>query len=324
MNRRACIVVLGIAVASTPWPATAQTSPLPVVVFISNFGPGDTRWNIDAFIAGLTDAGYTDGRNVRLVMRYADGRVDRLAAAVAEAVALQPAVIVASGYPAAHRLKEATRSVPVVLALISDPQKRALVHSLSHPEGNITGLVFQSADLARKRLELMRDVVPGLRRIAILAEAEEQNFGVPEGLQAARALGLDATVQTVLGPADFAAAFSEMQRTGRQGMVVLASPMLNANRRPLIDGAARLRLPATWETRAFVQDGGLMSYGPSVVDMYRRSASYVDRLLHGQKPSDLPMEQASRFELVINRTAARALGLALPDAVLLRADDVIG
>jgi putative ABC transport system substrate-binding protein len=294
-----------------------------VVVFISNFAPGDTRWNIDAFRAGLSDAGYEDGRNLRLTLRYTEGQVERLPAIAAEIVASRPSVIVASGFPAAHALQAATRTIPVVLAVISDPEGRGIVRSLAQPGANITGLAFQNSQLAAKRLELLRDVVPGLRRVAILADAGEPNNGEKEALAAARTLGFEPRIHSVRGPVAFAGALDDIQHAGTQAVVVLASPMLNANRRPLIEGFARLRLPATWETRAFVEDGGLMSYGPSFVTMYRRSATYVDRILRGEKPADLPMEQPSRFELVINRRVAGELGLTLPEALLLRADDVL-
>jgi putative ABC transport system substrate-binding protein len=214
--------------------------------------------------------------------------------------------------------------VPIVAAVISDPVTEGFVQSLARPGGNITGMAFQNPELTAKRLELLKRVIPKARRIAVLVDS---TFGPSAGLQglqvAARSRGLELQILEVRGPADFGAAFRSARNAHAEGLVVLASPLLNAHRKSLIRHAANSRLPATYEVRGFVEDGGLMSYGPDFADMYRRSATYVDKILRGAKPADLPVEQASRFDLVVNLRTAKALGLTIPESILLTADEVI-
>ena len=322
-RRRALLagVAGGAALAAVGSHAQSRSSP---IVFLLNFRPGDTHWNIDAFKAGLAESGYVEGRDGQLVIRYVDGRFDRLPEIAAEIVALRPAVIVASGQPAARAIVKVSGTIPIVLAVITDPIRLGIVDTYARPGGFVTGLVLQASELTPKRLELLREVVPSARRAGILTDAAEGDAaGVNEALDAARVLGFEGKVYTVGGPADFGPALEAAQRDGMDGLVVLASPMLNASRGALIPAVNRRRLPASYEARAFVEDGGLMSYGPSFVDMYRRSAAFVVRILKGEKPADLPMQQPTRFELVINRRTARELRLILPSSLLLRADEVL-
>ena len=302
----------------------AESAPRRIVIgFLSNFAPRDSKWSVDAFRAGLADLGYQDGRNVAVSTRYAEGKLERLPALAAELVGAKPDVIVAAGPQAARALKDATSTVPIVLAVITDPVAGGLVASLSHPGANITGLAFQNGELTGKRLQLLREVVPSARLIAVLSDVTMgPGMMVDDAFAAARTLGLAAKVYPVQAARDFAEAFHAMRRDNCDAVVVLASPMLNANL-DLVEGIAIAHLPASYEVRAFVEDGGLMSYGPSFVQMYRQSATYVDKILKGAKPADLPMEQPSKFELVVNVATAAALGLAIPEALLLRADEVI-
>jgi ABC-type uncharacterized transport system substrate-binding protein len=273
---------------------------------------------------GLHELGYVDGQNITVVARYADGQFERFPALVTEMIALKVDVIVTSGPQASRAVKQATDTLPVVLAVISDPVAEGLVQSLARPGGNITGIAFQNPELTVKRLELLKQVIPKAARIAALSDSTlGRSGGLPELQAAARSLGLELQILEVRGPADFDAAFRSARTWRAEGLVVLASPLLSAYRRSLVDLAARSRLPATYEFRTFVEEGGLMSYGPNSIDMYRRSATYVDKILKGAKPGDLPVEQAARFALVINLKTAKALGLTIPLSLLARADQII-
>jgi putative tryptophan/tyrosine transport system substrate-binding protein len=278
----------------------------------------------DAFRAGLRELGYIEGTNLVIESRYADGDVERLPALSRELVDMKPDVVVSAGPQALRALRETTSTLPIVSAAVSDPVEEGLVATLAHPGGNITGMAFQNLDLTAKRLELLKETVPDARKIAVLSDA---TFGRTGGLRqaemAAERLRLTIEVVEVRGRGDLDEAFRKAREARAQALVVLASPMLNAYRHAIIAAAARARLPATYEFSTYVRDGGLMSYGPSIADMYRRSAVYVDKILKGAKPGDLPIEQASRFELAVNVKTATTLGLTVPPAVLQRADEVV-
>ena len=303
----------------------AQVPKRPAIIgFLADLSARDTKWSLDAFRAGLQDLEYVEGQNVIIDARYAEGNLERLPGLATELVAAKPDVIVTAGPQAARALKNATSTLPIVLAVVSDPVVAGLVPSLSRPGGNLTGLAFQNPELTGKRLELLHAVVPSARRIAVLSDRTMgHNAGESEALDAASALGFTATMYAVQSVADFGPAFQAIRRDKADGLIVLASPMLNANRKSLVQIVAKDHLPATYEVRAFVDDGGLMSYGPSFLQMYRQSATYVDKILKGAKPADLPMEQPTKFELVINMKTAKALGLTIPPSLLLRADEVI-
>ncbi len=283
----------------------------------------------EAFLQGLRDLGHIEGRNVVIEYRDAEGKFERLPALAAELVALKVDVIVATGGTrAALAAKQATRTVPIVFASAGDPVTSGLVTSLARPGGNVTGLSNLVAELVGKCLEQLTQAVPGVSRVAVLrlpgALGERTDKGMLTGAEVAgRTLGVRLQFVEARGPADFDRAFSDMTRARAGALTVLPSNMFLRERRRLVDLAAKNRLPAVYFLREFVDAGGLMSYGPNVADLYRRAATYVDKILKGAKPADLPVEQPTKFELVINLKTAKALGLTIPPSVLARADHII-
>ena len=283
----------------------------------------------EAFRQGLRDLGYVEGRNVVIEYRDAEGKLERFPALAAELVALKVDVIFAGGgTPAALAAKQATKTIPIVFASAADPVTSGLITSLAQPGGNVTGLSALTPELVGKRLEQLTQTVPGVRRVAVLwqpgAFGERTEKDMLKGAEvAARALGVRLQFVEARGSEDFDRAFSDMTRARAGALTVLPSSMFNSERRRLADLAAKNRLPAVYPQRAYVDAGGLMAYGPNFTDLYRRSAIYVDRILKGAKPGDLPIEQPTKFELVINLKAAKALGLTIPQSVLARADQVI-
>jgi len=295
----------------------------PVVgVLLNGAAAGSSGLNLDALRAGLRDLGYVEGRHFSFAVRFAEGDLTRLPALAAALVALGPAVIVSAGPQAGRALKRASTTVPIVLAIVGDPVEAGLVATLAHPGGNVTGLVLQNAELTSKRLQLLRELVPDAQRIAVLAD-ESMRAGVSEALNVAASLGFSPRLRSASRAADLGAAFQAMRRDGAQALIVLASPMFEAQRLAVVKMAAEAGLPATYEARSFVDAGGLMSYGPNFEQMYREAARYVDKLLKGVRAGDLPMEQPTRVELVINRRTAKALGLSVPRSLLLRADQLL-
>jgi putative tryptophan/tyrosine transport system substrate-binding protein len=283
---------------------------------------------MEAFRQGLCDLGYVEGRNVVIEYRSAEGKLERLPALAADLVALKVDVIVAGGPPQALAAKQAARTIPIVFASAADPVTDGLVTSLARPGGNVTGLSALAPDLVGKRLELLKQTVPGVSRVAVLrhpgaqAERTEKDM-LKEAEVAARVLGVRLQVVEARGPADFDSAFSDMTRVRADALTVLPSPMFTNERRRLVDLAAKNRLPAVYPWREFIDAGGLMAYGPDLADMFRRAATYVDKILKGTKPGDLPVEQPTKFELATNIKTAKALGLAIPQSVLVRADHII-
>ena len=281
----------------------------------------------EAFRQGLRDLGYIEGGNVVIESRDAEGKLERLPALAAELVALKVDVIVAPSTPAALAAKQATRTLPIVFAAVADPVARGLVTSLARPGGNVTGSSNLAPELVGKRLEQLKQAVPGVNRVAVLwqpgiaGRTEKDMVNAAE--VAAQALGVRLQFVEARGPADFDRAFSEMTGARAGALTLLGSGMFFIERRRLVDLAATNRLPAVYGLREYVDAGGLMSYGPNSADLYRRAATYVDRLLKGAKPGDLPIEQPTRFELVINLKTAKALGLTIPTSLLARADQVI-
>jgi putative ABC transport system substrate-binding protein len=283
----------------------------------------------EAFRQGLRDLGYVEGRNLVIEYRDAGGKLERFPALAAELVALKVDVIFAGGgTPAALAAKRATKTIPIVFASAADPVTSGLITSLARPGGNITGLSALTPELVGKNLEQLTQTVPGVSRVAVLwqpgAFGERTERDMLKGAEvAARALGVQLQFVEVRGSEDFDRAFSDMTRARAAALTVLPSSMFNSERRRLVDLAAKNRLPAVYPQRAYVDAGGLLAYGPSFADLYRRSATYVDSILKGAKPGDLPVEQPTKFELIINLKAAKALDLTIPQSVLVRADQVI-
>ncbi len=282
----------------------------------------------EAFRQGLRDLGYVEGRNVVIEYRDAEGKFERLPALAAELVALKVDVIVAPSTLAALAAKQATKTIPIVFAAAGDAVGSGLVTSLARPGGNVTGLSVLAPELVGKRLELLKQAVPGVTRVAALwhpgdyAERTDKDM-LKEADVAARALGVRLQVVEARGPADIDRAFSDMTRARAGALTVFSTPMFSTERRRLVDLAAKNRLPTMFSFRDYVDAGGLMAYGPSLADLARRAATYVDKILNGARPADLPVEQPTKFELVINLKTAKALGLTIPPSLLARADEVI-
>jgi putative ABC transport system substrate-binding protein len=282
----------------------------------------------EAFLQGLHDLGYVEGRNFVINYRYAEGKVERLPALAAELVALKVDVIVAGPTPAALAAKRATRTIPIVFASGGDPVTDGLVTSLARPGGNVTGLSGLFPELVGKCLEQLKPAIPGVSRVAVIwqpgAMGERTEKDMLKGAEAAaRALGVRLQFVEARGPDDFDRAFSDMTRARAGALTVLTSPMLFSERRRLVALAAKTRLPTVFPWREGVDAGGLMAYGANVADVYRRVATYVDRILKGTRPADLPVEQPTKFELVINLKTAKALGLTIPASLLARADHIV-
>jgi putative ABC transport system substrate-binding protein len=321
MRRRAFISLLGGAVA---WPlgAGAQQKP-PTIGFLgastlSNW----SQWTA-AFVHRLRELGWIEGRTVTIEYRWAEGRSERYSEIAAEFVRLNVDVIVTVG-SAVVAVKQATSVIPIVFAIAIDPLGTGLVASLARPGGNVTGLSLQAPDLAGKRLEILREMLPGLRRLAIMANVDYPASVVEIGeVQiAARTLGLDVDTLEIRRAEDIAPAFGAL-KSEVQALYVCASALVNANHARINTLALGARLPTIYPDRAFLRAGGLMSFGANNADLFRRAAEYVDKILRGAKPGDLPVEQPTKFELVFNLVAAKALGLTLSPTLLARADEVI-
>jgi ABC-type uncharacterized transport system substrate-binding protein len=280
---------------------------------------------IEAFRQGLRDLGYVEGRNVVIEYRDAEGKLERLPALAAELVARRVDVLVVGGTPQALAAKQATRTIPIVFSTVGDPVGSGLITSLARPGGNLTGLSNLSPELIGKCLELLKQTVPGVGRVAVLLHTSvNAEHAVKEMLTGpARALGVRLQFVTVRGPADLDRAFSDMRRERAGALTVLGSPLFLNERQRLVELAMKNRLPAVYATRDVVDAGGLMAYGSDDADLLRRAATYVDKILRGAKPGDLPVEQPTKFELVINTKTAKVLGLTIPQSVLGRADHII-
>jgi putative ABC transport system substrate-binding protein len=279
---------------------------------------------LEAFRQGLRDLGYVEGHTIVLEYRFADGRFERLPELAAELVRLKVDVILAVGVPAVQAAQHATGTIPIVFPVASDPVGQGLVASLAQPGGNITGVSFQDPEFMGKRLELLRQVVPGVTRVAYLWDAALLNARAwQETETAARALGVQLLPVEVREPYPFDQAFATMAAAHADALITLPSTVFLNRRTQIVDLASKTRLPGIFPDRELVDAGGLMSYGPSLTANYHRAATYVDKILKGAKPADLPVEQPTKFELVINLKAARALGLTIPPVVLFQANEVL-
>ena len=327
LQRRDFLIAAGALLAA---PLAAEAQQAAKVARIGFLGNSTTALGHlrDAFLQGMRDLGYVEGRNLVIEYRYAEGQLERFPALAAELVALKVEVLVAPPTPAAQAAKRATTTIPIVFAGAGDPVTSGLVTSLARPGGNITGLSGLSPELVGKCLEQLKQAVPGVSRVAVLwqpggqGERAEKDM-LKEAEVAARALGMRLQFVEARGTADFDRAFSDMTTARAGALTVLPSSMFNTERRRLADLAAKSRLPAVYQLREYVDAGGLMAYGANLADLNRRAAAYVDKILKGAKPADLPVEQATKFELVINLKTAKALGITIPQSVLLRADEVI-
>ena len=326
MNRRTFLGTLTGSLLATPLAAEALQAAK--IFRIGYLATNRTPHFQELFRKALRDLGYVEGRNVVIEDRDAQGKIERLPALAAELVALKVDVILASGTPPALATKQATRTLPIVFTAVADPVTSRLVTSLAQPGGNVTGLSVLAPELVGKCLEQLKQAIPAVSRVAVLwqpgglGERTEKDM-LKRAKVAAQALGVRLQVLEARGPADFDRAFSEMTRARADALSVLTSTTLFGERRRLVDLAAKNRLPAVYPWREGVDAGGLMAYGPDLADLVRRAATYVDKILKGAKPADLPVEQPTKFELVINLKTVKALGLAIPPSLLQRADQVI-
>ena len=324
MKRRAFIAGLGGAAAA--WPVVAlgqQPGKVPTIGFLGPASASAMRPWAAAFVQRLVELGWNEGRTVAVEYRWAEGHGERFPEVAAEFVRLKVDVIVTTG-SAVPAFKQATSVIPIVFAIANDPVGSGLVESLSRPGGNVTGLSIQATDLAGKQLEILREAIPGLSRLATLGDAANSVTASEVGQvqEAARALGLEIVRSEIRRAEDIAPAIEALK--GRaDALYVQSDPLMNTNRMRISILALGARLPTLSGIRDYVEAGGLMSYGPNFPDIFRRTGDYVDRILRGAKPADLPIQQPTKFDLVVNQTTAKALGLRLPESFLLRADEVI-
>ena len=326
MDRRTFLCGLTLGTLSAPLAAGAEQPGKVARIGLLTYGSATSGQHIrEAFRQGLRELGYVEGQNIVIEYRYAEGNAERLPDLAAELVSLKVDIIVAGGTPAPLAAKHATRRIPIVMSAAGNPVETGLVASLARPGGNVTGLSLLSADLTAKRLQLLKEVLPGVSRVAVLWNAANpiSALVVRETEAAARALGLQVQSVEVRGPDDFEGALPATISGGAGALFVVDDPLVFSSRMRIADFAARNRLPATAFFREFAEAGCLMTFGANLADLSRRAAIYVDKILKGAKPADLPVEQPTKFDLIINLKTAKALGLTIPPSVLLRADQVI-
>jgi putative tryptophan/tyrosine transport system substrate-binding protein len=318
------VVAFALTVAATPPTSDAQQAgAVPRIGFLSP-GVAASAPNA-AFRQGLRELRYVDGQNILVEYRWGDGDAARLPALAAELVRLPVEVVVATNNPAVLAARQATSNIPIVCVACSDPVGTGLVASLAHPGGNVTGFSLVTPELSGKRLQFLRETLPRIARVALLWDAGHVGMAdrVKETETAARQLGVTLHVEWVKDPAHLDRAFATLAQARPDAFLTTVEPFTEGHRQRIVDFAAQHQLPAMYEDREFVDAGGLMAYGPSLTANYRRAAAYVDKILKGAKPGELPVEQPTKFELVINLKTAKALGLTIPQSVLVRADEVI-
>ena len=316
---------LGIVFAAWAGMAGAQETKIPRIGFLFASNPATASARIEAFREGLRQLGYVEGKNYTIEFRFAEGKIDRVPAFAAELVNSKVDVIVTGGATDTRAAKEATKTIPIVMLQDNDPVASGLVTSLARPGGNITGLSTLSPELSGKQLQLLKEIVPKLSRVAVFGTSA--NSGNAEKLRevelAAKALKLKLQILDILNPMDIEAAFRAATKERAEAILELGSFVINVRRTEVIDLAVKNRLPAIYFQREIVEAGGLMTYGPSQADLARRAATYVDKILKGAKPADLPVEQPMKLEFIVNLKAAKQIGLTIPPNVLARADRVI-
>ena len=306
-----------------------QTKKLPRIGILLAGSFTTSQPSTDAFRRGLTDLGYVEGKDIVIEQRFADGKGQRLPTLAAELVRLRVDIIVVGGGNASSAAKNATKTIPIVMATAGDPVGSGLVTSLARPSGNITGLTLIGPDLSGKRLELLKEMIPGLVRVAVLVEGDNpaSDLMLKETETAALSLGLQLQTSEVRASAEvqdsLESAFAAAKKKRSEAINILSSAFFNDRRKEIGNLAVKTRLPTMYPYSSFTEAGGLISYGPNLLDLYRRAATYVDKILKGAKPGELPVEQPTKFELVINLKAAKQIGLTIPPNVLARADRVI-
>ena len=327
-TRRKLVIALGASTLTAPLASFAQQPVrVPRVGFLSPNAPTGkaSQIGLEGLRQGLRELGYVEGKNITLEPRWAEGKWERLPDLAAELVRLKVDVIVTMTSPAVRAAKEATTTIPIVMAYIIDPVATGFVATLARPGGNVTGLSMMAPDLVRKQMELLNEVIPKVSRLAVLWNPANL-AGTPqlrEAKVAARALGMQLQLVEALGPKEIDGAFAAMTREGAGALIVLADAMLISQRTRIVALAAKTRLPAVYGQQEYADAGGLMSYSASRFDSYRRAAVYVDKLLKGAKPADLPVEQPTTFQLVVNMKTAKALALTIPPSIMVRAEKVI-
>jgi putative ABC transport system substrate-binding protein len=324
MRRREFIIVVSGTVASWPLKTRAQQPVTPTIGYLgANSASAQRDWTA-AFLEGLREHGWIDGRNIVIEYRWADGRAERYDEIAAEFVRLKVNVIVSAGNEASAAAKRATAIIPIVFPVAGDPVGTGLVTSLAHPGGNSTGISIQQTDLVSKRLELIREVVPNLRRIAMIGNSHSPNSvtEMREVQATVGKFGFELSTYGIRQAEDFAAAFEAIKGKA-DALYVCGDPLVNTNRNRINTLALAAHMPTVYGFRELAEAGGLLSYGPNFPDLFRRAAGFVDKIVRGVKPGDIPVEQPTKFELVINLITAKALGLKIPDKLLFTADRVI-
>jgi putative ABC transport system substrate-binding protein len=325
MNRRELVFRLGGTMTAART-LRAQQKTMPVIGFLSGTSPGPFAPYVAVFRQGLRETGYVEGQNVAIEYRWAEDRYDRLPGLAADLVGGKVDVIATSGgIPAARAAQNATSAIPIVFMGIGDPVGAGLVASFSRPGGNVTGMSFFTNELNLKRLELLSELVPQVRIIAILVNPNNPfaEYTIRNAQEAARAKGVQLQILKAGAEGDFGTAFASLVQTHAGALLVASDPFFNSQREEVVALAARHPVPAIYEWREFAAVGGLISYGPSITDIWRQAGAYVGRILAGTKPADLPVQQPTKFELVVNLKTAKALGLTVPPSILARADEVI-
>jgi putative tryptophan/tyrosine transport system substrate-binding protein len=326
MRRREFISLLGGVAVARPVVARAQqTVKIPSLGFLTAGSPGAGSPGLPALLEGLGQLGWLEGKTIVIEYRYAENSDDRLHEMAAELVRRKVNVIVSAGTLASLAAKHATTTIPIVMTSSGDPLRNGLVASLAQPGGNVTGLSLMMSDVSGKRLELLKELVPGLSRVAVLWNSTNPypTIVFKETQEAARRLGIEVESFEVKGPDDFATAYGLARQKHPEALFTIDDPLTLSQLNQIFDFATRNHLPAIYSLPEFAAAGGLMAYGASVRDLYRRAATYVDKILRGARPAELPVEQPSKFELVINLRTAKAMGLTIPPALLARADEVI-
>lgn len=325
MRRRQFLASIGSAALAWPLAVRAQRS-IPFIGFLNSGSPNERAHLVEAFRRGLKEGGYVDGKTIAIEYRWAEGNAERLPTLAAELVERKVAVIVATGGVApAMAAKSASKSIPIVFTGAEDPVKLGLVRSLAHPGGNLTGVTNGAQVLNRKRLEILKDLIPGATRIMYLANPKnpDAQAGTYDVMAAAEAMRIQVEIVNASSDGDIENVFAAMKQTRADGLVVTADPLFLTRREQIVSLAARNALPASYPFREFPMAGGLMSYGPDIRDVYRQAGVYAARVLKGARPSDLPVMQVNKIELVVNLKAAKALGLSFPRDFLARVDEVL-